>query len=97
MRKRRQAQKSEEVTEISLRELLPKCTSWPWVATMGDGGIWMIVGANGKVVSSAMDSGITNYDLRLMAMAPRLAIEVYRLQQIIRELRDKKTEYEALP
>lgn len=70
-----------------LEDLLRRCTLWPWsVALNNESEKWqMFANPDGykQYVASELPAGMSNYDMRLWAMAPELAKEVLALRKAL--------------
>lgn len=69
------------ISNGEIEQLLKRCSLFPWTLTMDDKGSWALVGPNGGKVAPELPAPMSNYDRRLMAIAPELAIEVLRLRR----------------
>jgi hypothetical protein len=68
------------INQKTLEDLLRRCSSFPWKLTMGDDEKWCILNSKEDLKRKVAFhlSGSNNYDKRLMAMAPELALELLK-------------------
>lgn len=80
------------VSDAALRDILIHCSQMPWGLSSDEKNNFYLFERDTlplRKVVQEFPYGTKGYDMRLMALAPELALEVLQLRKEVRDLKDK--------